>query len=131
MTPIFKKLNLKENQLITVLNAPDSFQRELKAMKAYSPVEEFSATEYSDFIMVFVYNKKELDTYIKKILPCLKGDAILWFCYPKKTSKKYTSDIHRDTGWEKLADFNYRSVRQVAIDEDWSALRFRNRMYMK
>lgn len=131
MTPVFKKLNLKVKQQITVLNAPDSFQKELKEMEGYSVIEEFSVTEYSDFIMVFVYNKKELDAYVKQILPYLKGDAILWFCYPKKTSKKYTSDIHRDTGWEKLADCNYRGVRQVAIDEDWSALRFRNKMYVK
>ena len=60
-----------------------------------------------------------------------KGDAIVWFCYPKQTSKRYTCEFNRDTGWQVLADHRFEPVRQVAFDEDWSALRFRNIDYIK
>jgi hypothetical protein len=35
-------------------------------------------------------------------------------------------DFNRDTGWQPLGKYDLEPVRQVAIDEDWSALRFRN-----
>lgn len=53
--------------------------------------------------------------------PC----QLLWFAYPKSTSKRYTCEFNRDQGWEALRASGFDSVRQVAIDEDWSALRFR------
>jgi hypothetical protein len=61
----------------------------------------------------------------------LMDDGVLWFCYPKKTSKKYSSDIDRDHGWKVLNDSGLYGIRMVAIDKDWSALRFRNKKYIK
>ncbi len=78
-----------------------------------------------EFILIFVMKKIEIDSSILKIANLLKDDAVLWFAYPKGTSKKYKCDFNRDTGWEKLGEFGYEGVRMVAIDEDWSALRFR------
>jgi hypothetical protein len=34
-------------------------------------------------------------------------------------------EFNRDKGWGVLARSGFDCVRQVAIDEDWSALRFR------
>jgi hypothetical protein len=34
-------------------------------------------------------------------------------------------DFNRDTGWASLGAAGFEGVRMVAIDEDWSALRFR------
>jgi hypothetical protein len=45
--------------------------------------------------------------------------------YPKCTSRRYTCDFNRDTGFGALRRLGFDSVRQIAIDEDWSALRFR------
>ncbi len=49
----------------------------------------------------------------------------MWFAYPKGTSKKCKSQIDRDTGWNMLGHKGFEPVRMVAIDEDWSAKRFR------
>jgi hypothetical protein len=35
------------------------------------------------------------------------------------------SDLTRDEGWAPLFDAGLRPVRQIAIDDTWSALRFR------
>jgi len=47
--------------------------------------------------------------------------AAFWVAYPKGDS----SDINRDTLWQIIADFGMRPNSQVAIDQRWSALRFR------
>lgn len=46
--------------------------------------------------------------------------------YPKKSSKRYASDLSRDESWQPLGDLGMEPVRQVAIDPDWSAVRFRH-----
>jgi hypothetical protein len=45
----------------------------------------------------------------------------LWIVYPKANR----TDINRDTLWPILAEYGMRPISQVAIDEVWSALRFR------
>ena len=47
--------------------------------------------------------------------------GVFWVAYPKGN----TADINRDTLWPIIADFGMRPNGQVAIDERWSALRFR------
>jgi hypothetical protein len=44
-----------------------------------------------------------------------------WVAYPKANR----ADINRDTLWPILADCGMRPIGQVAVDEVWSALRFR------
>ena len=47
--------------------------------------------------------------------------AIFWVAYPKANK----ADINRDTLWPILAEYGMRPIGQVAVDEVWSALRFR------
>lgn len=132
MTPLFKKLNFRLPADILAINSPQSFERELIKMAEYTTVhKDESGISHIDFAIVFVKNQNEIDDNIKKIFPKLNGDAILWFCYPKGTSKKYKCNFNRDTGWSELGKFNLEGVRQVAIDEDWSALRFRKTEFIK
>jgi len=132
MTPTFKKLNYKDQKKILVLNAPKSFDAELSFMADYASIirneEEIPEIE---FALVFVTKKIETDEIIPRIYPKFKGDAVLWFCYPKGTSRKYTCDFNRDNGWNALKNYNLVPIRQIAIDDDWSALRFRNTEYIK
>lgn len=44
--------------------------------------------------------------------------------YPKKSSKVET-DISRDVGWDAVKKTDWEGVAIVAIDDTWSALRFR------
>lgn len=132
MDPIFKKLNYKNQEKIFVLNAPDSFQKNMKAISSYAAVKEtVGRTKSIDFAMVFATKQKEVDTMADKILRKAAEDAIIWFCYPKKSSKNYKCEFNRDTGWAKLGEYGYEGVRMVAIDQDWSALRFRQVKHIK
>jgi hypothetical protein len=51
----------------------------------------------------------------------LKRPEVFWVAYPKANR----SDINRDSLWPILAEFGMRPISQVAIDDVWSALRFR------
>jgi hypothetical protein len=73
----------------------------------------------------FVTTLDEIETCARQLALRIHGDAIIWMCYPKKSSKAYTCNFNRDTGWAPLGKLGLEPVRQVAIDQDWSALRFR------
>jgi len=131
MTPLFKKLNLKDHSPILVLNAPDSFRDELEAISAFTEVVKDGKVDSISFAMVFVTTQSEIDASILSLAPKFDGDVVLWYCYPKGSSKNYTCDFNRDTGWATLGKYDLEGVRQVAIDADWSALRFRKIDYIK
>ena len=50
---------------------------------------------------------------------------------PPGTSKKYKCEFNRDSGWLVLGAAGFEPVRMVAIDDDWSALRFRRVEHIK
>ena len=125
MSIIFNKLNLKSQTEILVLNAPESFEQELAALNNITIRRNAGDVKEIAFSLAFVTRQKEVDAIAKTIARKATGDAIVWFAYPKGTSKKYKCDFNRDTGWAALGAEGFESVRMVAIDEDWSALRFR------
>ncbi len=51
----------------------------------------------------------------------LTKPALFWVAYPKANR----IDLNRDSLWPILTDYGMRPNGQVAIDEIWSALRFR------
>jgi hypothetical protein len=93
-------------------------------------VRDARKAESIGFAIAFVTKHTEVDAAVKRILPKADGDAVLWFAYPKGTSKRVASEINRDTGWDSLTSAGFETVRLVAIDEDWSALRFRRAEYV-
>ena len=131
MTPLFKKLNLGKHETILVLKVPESFEEELEQLDGISILRKPTKKSSELFAIGFAITKLELDDVSAKIVNATTGDAIIWIAYPKGTSKKYQCEFNRDTGWSVLTDAGFETVRQVAIDEDWSALRFRRSEYVK
>jgi hypothetical protein len=129
MTPLFKKLNLGTHAVIHVLNAPPSFEPELEALGGVEVRR--SIWGKTSFIIAFAITKAELDAASQRIAAAAEGDAVVWIAYPKGTSRRYTCEFNRDTGWTALGAGGFEPVRQVAIDEDWSALRFRKVEFIK
>ena len=73
----------------------------------------------------------ELQAAADAVLPKAQGDAVVWFAYPKGTSKRYKCEFNRDSGWAPMGAAGFEGVRMVAIDEDWSAFRFRRVEHIK
>jgi hypothetical protein len=129
MTPLFKKLNLGAQPVIHVLNAPASFEPELVALKGVEVRRVLKGKV--NFLLAFAVTQAEVDAASEKAAKAADGDATVWMAYPKGTSRKYKCEFNRDSGWSMLGAAGYEPVRQVAIDEDWSALRFRKVEYIK
>ena len=129
MTPLFKKLNLGTRQVVHVLDAPASFEPELAALTGVEILR--TATGQVGFALAFVTTLREVQRASEQLTARAGEDAILWMVYPKATSKKYACEFNRDSGWASLGQAGYEPVSQVAVDEDWSALRFRKAEHIK
>jgi hypothetical protein len=128
MNPIFKKLQSP----VFVVNAPDSFNKDLNEIRTDAEVKSsLSKAKDISFFLAFVTRQKEVDDLAAAIAPIISTDAVIWFAYPKGTSKKYKCEFNRDNGWQELGNQGFEPVRMVAIDEDWSALRFRKAEHIK
>jgi hypothetical protein len=131
MTPLFKKLNFKDQKEICIINAPTEFDQEIVVMKTETDINDsLHDCKNTGFVIAFVKTKMEIETIAATLQKKLEGDPIIWFAYPKKTSKKYKVEISRDNGWESLRKIGLDTVRAVSIDDDWSALRFRKQEFI-
>lgn len=128
---IFEKLNLKQQADILVVNAPASFEPKLRALKGVAVLRDAKRPEVIHFALAFVTRQAEVDSLSRVLTSKAADDALLWFAYPKATSRRYTCEFNRDTGWDAIRKAGFDTVRQVAIDEDWSALRFRRAEHIK
>lgn len=129
MSPLFKKLNLSTQSIIHILNAPASFEPELAALEGVSVKRTVAGS--CEFAIAFVITESELNAASNSLANACTGDAVLWMAYPKGTSKKYKCEFNRDSGWPTLGAAGFEPVRMVAIDDDWSALRFRRVEHIK
>jgi len=125
MTETFKKLNYKEQDPILIYNAPDSFGPELAAMKEVGIHAKPKKGLAYTFALAFAAMKADLLKAAKELKPSVAPDAVLWFAYPKQTSKAFKSDLNRDLCAAALSQLGFQPVRQIAIDDDWSALRYK------
>ncbi|MBX9901731.1 MAG: hypothetical protein K2Y28_13190 [Burkholderiaceae bacterium] len=130
MADIFKKLNLKDQTEIVVLHAPESFEAELGSLQNIVVHRKLKPQHALQFGLAFVTQEKVLDEVSAAMTKQAKGDALIWIAYPKKSSKKYHCEFNRDSEWRVLSEAGYETVRMVAIDEDWSALRFRKSAFV-
>ena len=119
MSAIKKKLQIKEGMRGTVTAMPKGVDLGVSHNRSGT-----------DFSIVFVRNKADIDRTAKKAIERLREDGMLWYCYPKKSSGVET-DIHRDSGWDAVVEQNWRGVRQISIDSTWSAIRFRDSRFVQ
>lgn len=129
MTPLFKKLHLHETPVVHVLNAPDTFEHALRSLTGVEVVRTVEGK--ITFGLAFVRTIAEVEAATSTLSPSAEGDAVIWMVYPKASSKRYNCEFNRDSGWQALGRAGYEPVRQVAIDEDWSALRFRKAEFIR
>lgn len=122
MKTVAQKLFVKPGVKLRVLAKPDDFT------EIFGPHEAVLLSERSrepaDVVLLFVRNRKELEDRLAKSVATLKPVGILWLAYPKGTSK-LKSDIHRDSIREYGATVGLDTVSIIAINDDWSCLRFK------
>lgn len=119
---VAQKLLLKPQMALTLLNAPENARTILELPADMSVLESLSDPPGS--ILLFVCNQAELLAQVPLIVPKIAPETLFWIVYPKKTSGVST-DLSRDVLWDCVRPYGIRPVSQIAIDEVWSALRFK------
>jgi hypothetical protein len=131
MSAVFKKLQLKDQPEILVLNAPPSFEAEIAQLAGVTAKRAASAVKEVAFSLAFVTTEPEIDKVVSAIAKKCADDPVVWFAYPKGSSRNYTSQLKRDDGWASLGRAGFEPVRMISIDEDWTAVRFRKPQFIK
>jgi len=132
MHQLLNKLNYKDQSPVLLRNLPVELQDFAKYIQTVTEVVyNLEEVEKPQFALFFVTQLQEIEQIAEALQGRLEGDATLWFVYPKGTSKRYKCDFNRDTGWASLGSLGLESVRMVAVNEDWSALRMRRVEYVK
>ena len=121
--PLSKKLMIKENYKILLVNEPSGYGDELGDLPAGTTILK-ETTEPVEFIQFFAKDRTELEAHLKGLITKLDSKGWLWISYPKGTSKIKT-DINRDSIWKYATELGLKAVHQIAIDDTWSAMRFR------
>ena len=128
MDPILKKMTWKPGMNVRVWNTPPEFE---KLVQSWQDSGLIKPDKDPDLMLAFVQTPTEVQQYFDKMRKLASADQQLWMAYPKGSSKRYKAQINRDAGWAHLGQFDYEGVRQIAINEDWSALRFRKLEFIK
>jgi hypothetical protein len=119
MQDIIKKFRFKSSGVI--INAPKEIEVAFEKLGFKTVLDK---KEKSANTLVFINNNKEYVDFLKKELKHIEPDSVLWFAYPKGTSKIKT-DINRDTIRETGETYGITTVTAISINDTWSALRFR------
>jgi hypothetical protein len=112
------KLQMKPGQRIATVAATGDVP-----VVAADGMETAESPDAADVVVAFVRTLADLDTLAVPALDAARQDRLAWIAYPK--AGQLGTDLNRDRLAAALAGRGVQPVRQVAIDDVWSALRFR------
>lgn len=124
ITPLYKKLGIKENQRILLFNQPKYYFKLFDELPEGIKILKKVDSDEVDFIHLFCRTQQELEHAISVYTTALRRDGCLWLSWPKGTSKIKT-DLKREIIREYiLSKTGLVDIKVAAIDADWSGLKF-------
>ena len=123
MNQLAKKLQIKPDSRWLLYNAPANYPDSLTPLPDGVEVVFNTSGDFNG-IQLFVTNSIQLISDLKIIVPLLKEDTVFWIIYPKKNSGIDT-DLEMMSSWDSPTQHGLRPVSSAAVNEIWTALRFR------
>jgi hypothetical protein len=120
---VAQKLGLKSGKTLLVKRAPTPIGDVLGALPDGASVTDKGAGPFP-LILLFAKNRAVMMKELPACKAKLDAGGALWIAYAKGTSRKAT-DINRDSIRDYVATIALDTVAQIAIDDDWSALRLK------
>ncbi len=124
---LLAKLRINPLLPLYLLHAPQIMHKELANADF---IKRLPQKEKVRQVLFFAMDKNTLLKELPGILEVLVDDAIFWIVYPKKTGD-IRSDLGRDESWKEVYKFGWEGIASSAIDNDWTALRFRHHSLIK
>src|SRR6187200_1900445 len=117
-TPLDRKLNIKPDHAVALLNAPEGFLEYLGSLPAGVHVTDDPKTKL-DVVVLFVKAAVDLKRAFWRVAKRLNPAGGLWVAWPKKASgvaTDLTEDVIRRIG----LDVGLVDNKVCAIDDVWS-----------
>ena len=121
---LLEKLQLGDEKNLLLQGLPLAIEKQFIKLSFSKNVTPLLRIRKIDFALVFAFSQKQLREILKEVIPALHSEAKFWVAYPKASSK-ITSDLSRDASWNFIGEHGYETVRLIAVDNLWSAARFK------
>ena len=132
METLLAKINFKGYKRICVQNADMDFLNSLTSALPGTRIDRSVDPKFPyNFIVIFVKTIEEVDLTAHKAIHNLYEDGILWYVFPKETKETPEDAPTRKRGWNSCKDAGFEPVRQVCFNDGQTAIRFRNKKYIK
>lgn len=120
-TPLLKKLGLKPQLIVLLLNKPDNY---FDLLETDVSDQLCKKNQTPDFIHLFVKNNKEFENEMKNIKAVCKKNpnVVIWVSWYKKTAKIPT-DITEDVIRNYALKNDLVDVKVCAVSDIWSGLK--------
>jgi len=120
---VARKLGMNPGMRALILAPPSEYLELLAPLPDGLTVSSTADGMYS-FVQIFATRLSEITKFARRLSTQAAPNALVWISYPKKASRT-DSDLSRDVIREAMSVARWQAVSIVAIDEVWSALRFR------
>lgn len=121
--PVARKLGMNPGMRALIISPPAGYLKLLAPLPDGLTVSSRSGGNYP-FVQVFATRLSEINRLAQRLSKHAAPNALVWISYPKKTAK-HKGHLSRDLIRKAMSGAGWRAVSIVAIDEVWSALRFR------
>ncbi len=122
-TPLLKKLGIKPEMKLLLINAPDNYF----ALLEVDLTKQLVKTSNADFVHLFVTSRKELEKQFLSLSKKLSPTAIIWISWYKK-SAKIPIDVTEDVIREIVLPTGWVDIKVCAVSELWSGLKIVKRL---
>jgi hypothetical protein len=117
--PLAKKLLVRPGDTIATIAAPANYKALLGPLPDGAEVVARAPGEGASLVHLFVETSAELETQLPRAKQAMAKDGGIWVSW-KKGGR---TDVSRDVIRALAEALDLRTVRAIAIDEDWSALK--------
>lgn len=121
---LLEKLQLSDEKNLLLQGLPLAIEKQFMKLSFSKNVTPLLKSKKIDFVLIFAFSQKQLKDIVKEVIPALHVNAKFWIAYPKASSK-IASDLSRDASWNCITTYGYETVRMIAVDNLWSAVRFK------
>ena len=119
--PLFKKLGIKENFKVRLINEPAYYFEILGDYPTNIEINN-EPTQLVNFIHFFVKTSEELNNHLPILKDEIEKNGMIWVSWYKKSSKIPT-DVTEDTIRNLALSMGLVDVKVCAVDEKWSGLK--------
>ena len=120
-TPLPKKLGIRENGSVVLVNAPPRFERKLEPLPGGAEIAENAGR--ANVAVLFAKSQAELVRDFRPLVKRLPEKVALWIAWPKQASGVAT-DLKEGLIREFGLGEGWVDYKVCAIDETWSGLCF-------